>query len=223
MSKVINLIGQRFGRLIVKKRVANDKYNNAVWECQCDCGEITYIPTGRLRLKKGNTSSCGCYMRERRIAPKKHGDAHEKLYKLWQSVKNRCFIINNASYKFYGAKGITMCQEWSNLDNGYNNFKKWAYENGYKIDLDEKGRNKLSLDRIDNSLGYFPSNCRWATSREQAYNRSTNIKNKHKLLIDELLDYADAVQMDYKIIIDNLVQTIKARKEAEVKYWGNEK
>ena len=91
---------------------------------------------------------------------KKHGDRGTRLYSIWSSMKNRCYNQKQQNYKWYGGRGITVCEEWKN---DYMTFKKWALENGYN--------DTLSIDRIDNNGNYEPSNCRFITMKEQATNR----------------------------------------------------
>lgn len=96
---------------------------------------------------------------------KKHGFAGykvEKLYKVWVSMKQRCYNKNDNSYKNYGARNISVCDEWRV---SYLPFREWCYENGYSLNT------KLTLDRIDNNLGYSPSNCRFATRSIQNTNQ----------------------------------------------------
>lgn len=91
-----------------------------------------------------------------------HGEGKTRIYRIWASMKQRCFNPKAHAYERYGGRGITMCEEWAN---DYLCFKEWAMNNGFSEDL--------SIDRIDNNQGYFPENCRWATRAQQQRNKRT--------------------------------------------------
>lgn len=159
-----NLTNKRFGRLTALKRTEKRKNGYIVWRCICACGKITTVTVGNL--KSGNTKSCGCLRQD--VIKKikyKHGDCcgdlMTRLYKIWDSMKTRCYSPTNKDYKNYGARGIIVCPEWKN---NYSAFKFWAILNGYL--------NNLTIDKIDNDGNYEPSNCQWLT-------RSENLKKRH--------------------------------------------
>lgn len=170
MGKFIDLTNQKFGRLIVIKRMENNKFNQVQWLCKCDCGNETIVTANTLKTK--NTRSCGCLKKEQdkiNIAKKTHNMSNTRLYNIWRGMKSRCNCSTNKKHKFYYDKGIKVCDEWKN---NFINFYNWAINNGYKEDL--------TIDRINNDGNYEPNNCRWATYAEQNNNQSNNIKINYK-------------------------------------------
>lgn len=156
-----NLLGLRFGRLVVIE-AAENKGKKPRWLCQCDCGKTKIVHSSSL--KNGNTKSCGCFRTETTIARCSTNRSKDKtLYAVWNTIKQRCNNPNNKSYSNYGGRGITICDEWYN----YDNFYEWSINNGYK--------HGLEIDRINNSLGYSPDNCRWVTKSVNANNKR-NVK-----------------------------------------------
>ena len=162
MAKLINEIGNRYGRLVViaaaqcKRTVSGTSIT--YWVCKCDCGLTVNVSSQALR--RGLTLSCKCLMKE--VVSKratKHGLSKTKLYELWRSMKSRCgpSAVRKGSYF---DKGITVCDEWKDSPT---EFVKWAQENGY-----EDG---LQIDRIDNDKGYYPANCRFVQSYINTLNR----------------------------------------------------
>ena len=169
MGAFIDLTGIQFGRFTVLKRVENNKYNKPQWLCECNCINKTQKIICGNSLRSGLTQSCGCLNKE--IVSQihlKHNLSNHKLYKVYHGMKQRCCNSKNQYYYNYGGRGINICDEWSNEDNGFINFYNWALKNGY----DEK----LEIDRINNDGNYEPTNCRWVTDSIQNINKRKPFK-----------------------------------------------
>lgn len=155
--RLIDLTGQRFGRLTVLRRV-HGKY----WECLCDCGNTHIVNRDHLGI---DTNSCGCLRKEvTRARTFKHGEKQTRLYKLWTCIRARCMNSKSPEKHIYYDRGITMCEEW----NSFEVFRDWALANGY--DPTAK-RGVTTIDRIDNDKGYSPDNCRFVSLTENQRNR----------------------------------------------------
>lgn len=189
--------GMRFGRLTVqdKTTIIDGKMK---YLCKCDCGNEKYVSIGNLT--SGNTKSCGCIAKEK-VKPKKEPVRrlfqlkflskddrikYKRLYNIWSKMIGRCERPYESSYERYGGKGISVCQEW----HLYENFFYWALENGYN--------DTLTIDRIDNAGNYEPSNCRWATYKQQANNTSANVFVEFNGERKTLAELAEEYKIPYK-------------------------
>ncbi len=156
-----NLLGRTFGKLKVIKYYGI-KNTTSHWYCLCECGTIN-ISSG-TNLLINHSTSCGC-VSEANFGVTTHGETDTIEYRSWYGLKDRCSKTSGRDYWRYKAKGITYCERWDK----YENFKEDMGECP-KID-----GVRISLDRIDNSKGYYKENCKWSTTKEQANNRDTNV------------------------------------------------
>lgn len=186
-----DVIGKRFGRLIVIKYLELEERTKKEesWLCKCDCGN--YTTSSYSSLKNGNKKSCGCLALENSKRPRKHGMAKTRIWNIYQNMVRRCNNENDPAYKNYGGRGISVCDKWTGED-GMKRFFDWSFENGYKDDLE--------IDRINVDGNYEPSNCRWATSKQQNRNRRDNIQIKYKGKTQTLPDWCDELGLEYNMV-----------------------
>ncbi len=186
-----DLSGQTFGRLTVLAYAGN-RNNFGHWWCCCSCGADP-VPVRASSLKNGHTISCGCAQREKAgaIAVEyltKHG--HSKSsgqsleFKVWASMRARCYQKNNPAYHRYGGRGIRISQAW--LD---------SFASFYK-DMGPLPSRKHTIERIDNDGNYETSNCRWATRKEQARNTRRNHRITFNGQTKTLVEWSECIGID---------------------------
>lgn len=185
---LIDLTGLRFGKLTVIRRAELDtKSGNAKWVCKCDCGNISTVIGSKLR--SGHTKSCGC----NRISNVAKGCSKERLYRIWYKMKIRCYSETDEHYKWYGGRGIRVCDAWLN---DFYTFKNWALKHGYS--------ETLSIDRIDVNGNYCPENCRWVSQKIQCNNQTKNRRVTFENKEYTISQFAELLNYDYHTVINRL-------------------
>lgn len=183
-----DITGQRFGRLLAVS-IHHSANHKRFWTCRCDCGAQVIVRQDQLTT--GRAKSCGCYshevqrknLKQRQIQKPKEPcssriDGHYKtwnplkhqyprLYRIWQSMKSRCYYQKNKCYHCYGGRGIFVCDEWLH---SFDTFAQWALNSGYA--------NDLSIDRINVDGNYEPANCRWLTMAAQQQNKRKSLPSE---------------------------------------------
>lgn len=160
-------IGEEYGYLTIISEPFKDKYfyknkSSSRWfvKYKCRCGSVGNISICYI----GHTMSCGCLKVEKCIESAKHGYTNTKIYKIWSGMKSRCNYNKNENFKYYGGKGIKVCQEW---EDSFEAFLKWSMENGYVPGL--------SIERLDSTKNYEPNNCKWIELSKQQNNTSRSL------------------------------------------------
>ena len=178
--KRIDLVGKKFGRLTVIEPIGFIKHHFR-WRCICDCGKEVNVSSQGLR--EGRSLSCGCYRLERikEVNSTQKGNSrneNKETYHTWVSMIGRCVKKNHKAYKYYGGRGIKVCDRWLGKD-GFSNFLE---------DVGKRPSHLFSLDRFpDNNGNYEKNNCRWATRVQQQHNLRSNKWYEHegKIMIAE--------------------------------------
>jgi hypothetical protein len=197
MGIEIDLIGQKFGRLTVESKNQIRSLSGKIrWNCVCNCGNLATVVGNNL--KNGDTTSCGCYNKERITETHFiHGMTGTPEYNSWYSMIRRCTDPNHESYNDYGGRGITVCARW------LNSFEAFYEDMGPRSSLNH------SLDRKENDKGYYKDNCRWATNLEQNNNLRNNVfynyrENRYTIL--QLAMLPEAIKNN--VCIDTLTSRI---------------
>lgn len=189
MGKFKDLTGQTFGRLTVLERTGIAKNRNIKWLCVCICGNQKEIVSSSLI--SSITLSCGCLQKERTSKQNKtHGESKQRFYNIWKRMNVRCLNPKSEAYKYYGARGITICDSWLT----YENFKTDMYES-YLSHVKTHGEKQTSIDRIDVNGNYEPKNVRWATISEQMGNTRKN--KSFKAISPEGVEYLGKNQREF--------------------------
>ena len=186
--------------------VDNKGVRKRLGEFKCFCGNEFVKVIGEVaRL---NCTSCGCKI-QKNLKPEFRGCSRSPEYRVWNNLKNRVTNPKAINFHRYGGRGITFCDKWNTFEGFFN-------------DMGERPSNKHSIDRIDNEKGYYKENCRWATRKEQAYNRSTTIKILYKNNELSLKDFAKKNKINLMTLHNrvkkglSLVEAINKKQEYNV-------
>lgn len=161
-SRRIDLIGKKFGKLTVTCFFDKNEHGEIRWKCSCDCGGEAIVFGNNLR--RGQSNSCGCMSSRNFVGDRQrtHGLTSHPLYKIWKGIKSRCYVKSIPLYKYYGARGVAMCDEWLNNPEV---FIKWALDNGWQKGL-QIDKDKIAIEKGEIGLLYSPEYCSILTQKE---------------------------------------------------------
>lgn len=195
MPNKLNLMNQRFGRLVVISEHKN-KGKKTQWVCICDCGQKCIVKTGQLRSMK--TESCGCLRKENAVKNGKkmwttHSMNKSPEHRSYHAMLARCYRKTHKSYYDYGGRGIKVCDRWRN-----------SFENFFE-DIGKRPSKKHSLGRIDNNSDYMPDNCKWETVIEQANNKRNNFIIEVDGIEKTLPEWCKTYNIDYHQVYTRII------------------
>ncbi len=188
MSRIRDIAGQRFGRLVALSRQISTTRESR-WTCLCDCGKQTEVDLSNLR--NGTTKSCGCYGSEsssKRMTI--HGKHNTKVYIAWRNMRRRCSNPKDRDWENYGGRGVRVCERWRSFENFY-------------ADMGDPPKG-TSLDRINTDGDYEPSNCRWATYVAQVRNRRNTLLVSYKGETKTMQEWSEELGVRYGTLSQRL-------------------
>ena len=206
MPRFIDRVGTRFGRLVVTSRAGTTASKKVLWECLCDCGNVTRVDI--CSLVTANTLSCGCYLKEKIT---KHGGWQKGSYNTWRAMVRRCTNPQDKDYPRYGGVGVSVCPEWLDYP-------------AFVADMGEPVGDE-TLDRIDTYGNYVRENCRWAGVKTQ--NRNTRLRANSITRVTGvsvagkkfMAKISVGKKSYYSKVFNTVEEAAVARKELEKKHW----
>lgn len=187
--RLINLEEQKFGRLTVTKRVENDNHGKARWECRCSCGNITTVASSNL--KTGQIQSCGCFQRERMSQRSKtHGMTGTPTYRTWRNMVNRCTYAKHEHFPRYGGRGIKICKRWMKFES-------------FLADMGERPAG-MTIERKNQDGDYEPTNCIWATQKDQMRNTRSSRLISFNGQTKTLAQWSEDLKINYAVLLARL-------------------
>ncbi len=199
MKKPIDISGQRFGKLIALEPHPLRTGRGRSWLFKCDCGNDFVAPVTNVKSNGKGAKSCGCLH---------NGRKKTRVYRIWSAMRQRCRDPNASAYPRYGGRGISVDPSWDDFET----FRKWAYSSGYA--------DNLSIDRVDNDGDYTPDNCRWATDKQQAGNRSNAIDIAWDGRPVKLIDIAAQTGIPYMTLRSRLKTGLSIQAAVEMKKYA---
>lgn len=189
MGKFLNLEGKKIGRWsVLAKSAERDSAGSVKWMCECECG-VKSLVSG-TSLNTGTSVSCGCYQKEIAKSNTTHGLSSSREYNSWCSMKARCTNPKNPGYKYYGGRGIKVCDRWVN-----------SFDN-FLLDMGQRPSIKHTIDRHPDINGdYTPTNCRWGTKPEQSRGTRRNIHCKYNGKTMVLQDWAKKIGVPHNSML----------------------
>lgn len=189
--KLLDLVNQRFGRLVVVRRGASTCRGETRWVCRCDCGREKLVLSNSLR--RGLTSSCGSH------PPTTHGMSSTKAYKTWERIWQRTTNPKAKGYQNYGGRGIRVCRRWRRFEN-------------FHADMGDPPAPHLTIERKNNNGNYCRSNCRWATTAEQNINSRRNRRISYNGKTQTVMEWCRELGFNYSTIkfrLDVMLWTVE--------------
>ena len=201
-----DISGRMFGswEVLCKDDVQHGKRNSR-WVCRCKCGTVRSV--NRSSLVSGRSKSCGCIAQRKEGINATHGMSKTRLYREWASMRKRCKSETDKSASSYFHKGIRVCDEW---EHDFASFRDWAVAHGYE--------DSMTIDRIDNSKGYSPDNCRWVLPEEQSRNRTNTVFVMYDGEAWCLRTLCEHIGFPYKLAHQRYRRLIKQGKCVDVSY-----